>query len=74
MKLTDFKNPLTGNKESLSIGTLWSYVLGVVVVLGTIAVGEKAFGKVTGRVPGIGQPSNPFYHPAPPAAPARIKF
>lgn len=73
MKLTQFTNPVNGQKGDLTnLGTLWSLVLGVIVFLAVFAFGEKIFGQVNGRTGGIvGNPTDPFppqQHTAPKTA------
>lgn len=54
MKLTQFTNPLSGNKGKITdIGGLWENILGVFVLLFVFAMGQNLANQVTKRVPAI---------------------
>ena len=53
MKLTEFQNPLSGTKGSVTdVGGLWSLVLGVGVILLVFNIGQKFASAVAGKLPG----------------------
>lgn len=60
MKLSEFKNPLNGQKENLfSIDTWKSGIIGVMFALATVIIGQNLFGKVAGRT-GLDANIDPF--------------
>lgn len=59
MKLK-MQNPLSGTKQDVSVKGFGELVLGVVVILAGIAIGEKAYGAITGRTKWLGNPHDPF--------------
>lgn len=75
MKLTQFENPLSGQKGSIfDIGKLWSMILGVGIILITINIGQRFASGVAGRLPGGVQPgfSGPLV--AQPAAVSNVRL
>jgi hypothetical protein len=53
LKLTEFTNPLSGDKGNVfDFGKLWSMILGVGVLLIIFNVGQKMASTVAGRLPG----------------------
>jgi predicted solute-binding protein len=54
MKLTEFENPLTGKKSNLfDVGSLWSQILGVVMLFVVFAMGQNVARKISSKVPAI---------------------
>ena len=49
MKLGNYENILTGKTESLSLQSVWQKVVGVIVLLGVVAVGQKLAGTIQSR-------------------------
>jgi hypothetical protein len=64
-KLTEFENPLTGKRASIfDIGTLFSMILGVVVLLFVASTGQNIAKAVSNRVPALDtQPESIFRSP-----------
>jgi len=53
LKLTQFTNPLSGEKGSVfDLGKMWSLVLGVGVILIVLNLGQRIAGTVAGKLPG----------------------
>lgn len=72
--LTEFTD-LSGKKDKLSIASVWSRILGVMVMMFALFIGEQWYSKLSGRSRYIGAPQSPFYHPsAAPAPTPRVKF
>lgn len=52
MKLDKYENPLTGKTDSIfDLGSLFSKVLGVVVMFFIIATGQNVASKISSKVP-----------------------
>jgi hypothetical protein len=53
-KLTEFTNPLTGQKGNLTdLKGLWGLVLGVVVMFAIFGTGQMLTKKIAGKIPGV---------------------
>lgn len=64
-KLFDYENPINGKKSNLlDIHGFGQLVLGGVVVLGALALSEKALGFISGKSHINLQPNAPFQQPA----------
>lgn len=48
-KLTDFKNPFSGNTEKLNFSTAWSYLLGSVFIIAIVAGAQNAARFISGK-------------------------
>lgn len=65
-KLTEFTNPLSGNKGNVfDFGSLWSNVLGVFVLIIVFAFGQKLAGVVSKKVPVVATSIQDPFTPAP---------
>lgn len=64
-KLFEYENPINGKKSNLlDVGNFVQIVLGGVVVLGALALSERALGFISGKSPISLQPTAPFQQPA----------
>lgn len=61
-KITDFTNPLTGQKGNVfDLTGIWNMILGVVIFLFVFAMGQNVANKLGGKVPMADfKPENPF--------------
>lgn len=54
MKLTEFVNPISGQKGNLTdLKGLWSLVLGVIVMFAVFGTGQMLTRKIQSKVPGV---------------------
>jgi hypothetical protein len=56
LKLGEVKNPVTGGKISLSVGSIVGMVAGVVVLSGVLEIGKRVFSIGRGFLPGSVSP------------------
>ncbi len=49
MKLGKYENILTGKTESLSLQSIWQKIIGVIVLLAAVAIGQNLAGTIQRR-------------------------
>lgn len=73
MKLTEFENPFTGKKDSITdISGLWGKILGVVMLFVIFAAGQNVAGMISKKLPMVDTTIEPLtQQQAAKAAPAK---
>lgn len=75
MKLTEFENPLSGEKGNIfDLSKLWSLILGVFVFMFVVATGQRVASIVSGKLPFVDTTIDPLTRQNVAMAPSREIF